>query len=257
MSTDYLEELERLQALREKGALSEEDFEQAKARLLERVSSPPPSVPERLGQQNAARETCSRCRTGGQTKLFCESCGLFLPDDSGTVERVTYTRRFFGNSLLETLLLLVTLIIGWYIWLAMTASTAQSPAKRLLKVYVIDTDTLKAVSGGRMWVREVLVKQVLANLIGLVTGVVGLVDSIWVFPDKNRQTLHDKLVSTVVVYAPYGLPEKLGGQGLMAQQRPAVADVAEQLRELAKLRDEGILTPQEYEQKRSQLASKL
>jgi hypothetical protein len=42
--SDYLQELERLHALRESGALSEEEFQPAKAKLLERVSSPPPSV---------------------------------------------------------------------------------------------------------------------------------------------------------------------------------------------------------------------
>ena len=209
---------------------------------------------------------CQRCNSPSiPGALFCQACGLFLPDDTGTVERVTYTRRFFGNDLLESVLYIVTLLIGWYIWLAFTASTAQSPAKRLLKVYVIDTDTLRAVSTGRMWVREVLVKQVLVQLLGLVTGIAGLIDALWVFFDKKRQTLHDKVVSTVVVYAPYGLPERLGGKGVVAPGRigmplptsEAVHDVAEQLRELARLRDEGILTQEEYEQKRSDLAGKL
>ena len=207
-------------------------------------------------QQPVGRQ-CQRCSAPGQMTLFCQNCGLFLPDETGTVERVTYTRRFFGDNVLESLLYLLTLIVGWYIWLAVTASSGQSPAKKMLNVYVIDTDTFKVVGGGRIWVREVLVKQLLINIVALATGIVALVDALWLFPDKNRQTLHDKLVSTVVVYAPRGLPESLGGPGSVLQQRPQVSDVAEQLRELAKLRDEGILTPEEYERKRSELAGRL
>jgi len=203
---------------------------------------------------------CPRCQVAGQSTFFCQNCGLFLADDTGTVERVTYTRRFFGTYLLESLLFLVTLIIGWYIWLGYTASSAQSPAKRLVKVYVIDTDSLGAVSAGRMWVREVVVKQLVLAVVGAITGIASLLDALWVFPDKNRQTLHDKVMSTVVVYAPLGLPESLGGAALVPgapAPAPQVTDVAEQLRELARLREEGILTPEEYERKRSELAGRL
>lgn len=209
---------------------------------------------------------CKRCHTPTVPgALFCQACGLFLPDDTGTVERVTYTRRFFGDYLLEGVLRLATLLVGWYVWLAFTAPTAQSPAKRLLKVYVIDTDTLRAVGAGRIWVREFLVKQLLVGLLSLVTGIGGLVDALWVFPDKKRQALHDKVVSTVVVYAPYGLPEKLGGRGVVAphwagtpsSRSAGLHDIAEQMRELTRLRDEGIITPEEYERKRSDLVGKL
>ena len=207
----------------------------------------------------AALTVCPHCNTPGQESLFCNSCSRYMPDSTGSVEKVTYNRRFWGTYLLEGLLFLVTLIIGWYIWLAFTAKTSQSPAKRLLDVYVLDIQTGQPITAGRVWVREVLVKQLLVTLIGAVIGVASIVDSIWVLFDKNRQALHDKVVGTVVVYAPNGLPDSLPAPHEMASARPSgtIKDAAEELRELAKLREDGIITDEEYETKRRGLADKL
>jgi uncharacterized RDD family membrane protein YckC len=184
-----------------------------------------------------------------------------MPDETGSLERVTFNRRFFGDSLLEAVLMVVTLFVGWYIWLAFTAQTAQTPAKRLLNVYTVDVNTGQPVSTGRVWLRDVLIKQVLLGWVGgsFLFGLPGLVDAIWVLFDKDRQALHDKVVSTVVVYAPAGLPEGLKPPMPMAgpARKESVTDVGEQLRELARLREEGILTDEEYDEKRKELADRL
>ncbi len=128
------------------------------------------------------------------------------------MERVTFTRRFFGDILLELLLVLVTLVIGWYIWLLFTAKTAQTPAKRLLNVYILDANTEQPVSAGRVWARDALVKGLLFGIAGYITlGIPPLVDNAWALFGGNRQALHDKIVTTVVVYAPSGLPESPEG----------------------------------------------
>ena len=134
-----------------------------------------------------------------------------MPDPTGTVGKVTFNRRFWGTYILEGILFLVTLVIGWYIWLFFTAPTSQSPAKRLLSVYIIDLNDARTVTAGRVWIRDVVVKQILFGLIigNLTAGFGSLVDAIWVFFDKNRQTLHDKVVGSIVVYAPNGLPDAL------------------------------------------------
>ena len=105
----------------------------------------------------------------------------------------------------------MTLVIGWYIWLIFTAPTSQSPAERLLNVYIIDLEKGQTVSAGRVWLRDVVIKQIVFDIIisSLTGGIGSLVDAIWVFFDSNRQSLHDKVVNTVVVYAPNGLPEAL------------------------------------------------
>ncbi len=128
------------------------------------------------------------------------------------METVTFTRRFFGDVLLEGLLMLVTLVIGWYIWLFFTAKTAQTPAKRLLNVYILDANTEQPVSAGRVWARDVLVKGLLFGIASNFTfGVAELVNYAWALFNDRRQALHDKIVSTVVVYAPSGLPESPEG----------------------------------------------
>ncbi len=117
---------------------------------------------------------------------------------------VTFTRRFWGDIMLEGLLMFVTLYIGWLIWLFFTAKTAQTPAKQLLNVYIVDLNTGQPVSAGRVWMREVLVKIVLFSwVLGAFTfGIAGLVNYGWALFDEKRQALHDKMVNTRVVYSP-------------------------------------------------------
>lgn len=204
--------------------------------------------------------TCPHCNARTQQALFCQVCGVFMGDQTGTLQRVTYNRRFFGDWLLEGVLVLVTLVVGWLIWLAFTAQTSQTPAKRMLGVYVLDSVTGAPASSGKIWVREVLVKWLLVSVANAVIGVAWFIDSLWVFFDKDRQTLHDKVASTVVVYAPVGLPEEFAvatPQPVAQRLPPPMKDVAEQLRELARLHEQGILTDEEYERKRGELAGKL
>jgi uncharacterized RDD family membrane protein YckC len=188
-----------------------------------------------------------------------------MADPTQRVQKVTFNRRFWGDYLLEGILVLVTLIIGWLIWLAFTAPRSQTPAKRLLGVYMLDLQTGQPITAGRVWVRELLVKTLLVGAINAITsGIAGLVNALWVFFDKNRQALHDKVVGTVVVYAPNGLPESVpapyelgGGRRPGVGPGGTVKDAAEELRELARLRQEGILTDEEYEAKRREIAEKL
>ena len=171
-----------------------------------------------------------------------------------------FNRRLWGTSLLEGVLMIITLYLGWFIWLFFTAKTGQTPAKRLLNVYTLDARTGQVTSAGRVWLRDVVVETLLFAWIGGVftAGIASLIDGAFVLFDKNRQSLHDKIVDTIVVYAPRGLPEALQAP---SQATPVsgvgVRGLAEELRELARLREEGILTDEEYEAKRRHLAEQL
>jgi len=218
-------------------------------------------------------EFCPRCGTQNQNQsLFCDSCRVYLRDDTMHVERVTYNRRFWGAYLLEGLLFLLTLIIGWYIWLIFTSKTGQTPAKRLLNIYVVNVETGRRIGRGDTWLREVVIKQLVLTAINSFVGVAWLIDAVWVFFDRNRQALHDKVLKQVVVYAPAGLPESMQHQQyaptlyqappIMPGQAPAAAggaveNAAQELRELARLRDEGIITAEEYEAKRAALVNRM
>jgi len=108
-----------------------------------------------------------------------------------------------GGALLTAVLVLVTLFIGYVIWAFIAYSKGQNPAKQLLNMYVIDDRTGQPATWGTMFVRGFLIDGVL----GQVTfGIFGLVSTFWIFAGDTRQRLTDKMVHTVVVDAPNGLP---------------------------------------------------
>lgn len=153
---------------------------------------------------------CPHCQATIPQGHCCPSCRRFAKDLSGTVHLVTYTRRFLGDVLLEAILILGTLFVGWFVWLVFTARTSQTPAKRLLKIYVVDATTATTVSPSKLWVREYFVKLMLLPAVSVATTAAGfLVDGMWVFFDKRRQALHDKIMSTHIAHAPQGMPQPM------------------------------------------------
>lgn len=215
-------------------------------------------------------EQCPACATPRAESVFCGACGAFLLDATGSTFRATFTRRFFGSWFLEGVLVLVTLVIGWVIWFALKAKDSQTPAKGLTNLYVINVQTGRAVGAGQMWLREIVIKLLLVGAVGTIIPFASLVDAIWVFFDKDRQALHDKIVKQVVVYAPRGLPEQLAyvpgpyvppgnpleGMAIGGSKSSAPA-TGDRLRELQRLHSEGVLNDEEYEEKRKGLMDQL
>ena len=104
-----------------------------------------------------------------------------------------------GAYLLESILIVVTLGIGWLIWAAMIAGTGQTPAKRLLGLRVIGCDTLRPVGFGKMfWVRGILAGIVASFAIAITFGILLLMP----FWDKRNQNMWDKISNTYVVTDP-------------------------------------------------------
>ena len=99
-------------------------------------------------------------------------------------------------------LAVVAMGVHFWWWIA-AMNQSQTPGKQLTGIRVLKTD------GARcgllyMFVREFLVKSLLVGSLSYVTlGIVFGIDSLWPLWDRSgmRQTLHDKLVGTVVVYA--------------------------------------------------------
>lgn len=201
---------------------------------------------------------CPHCQAQNQEALFCKNCSRYMPDQTGMLEKVTYNRRFWGSYLLEGLLFVLTLIVGWLIWLFFTAKKSQTPAKSLLNIYTLDADTGEMISAGRVWVRDVAVEVLLIGFINAIIGIAGIVDAAFVLFDKNRRSVHDHVTNTIVVYAPRGLPPgMLPDEGDRLTAGPGAGSIPDQLRELALLRDEGAITEEEYEAKRKALADRL
>jgi uncharacterized RDD family membrane protein YckC len=103
-----------------------------------------------------------------------------------------------GAALLDVLLMLVTLWIGWLVWAMVTWSDGQSPAKQLLGYVVADADTGEPFDWGRMALREFCVKGLLGWLLSLVSlGIYVWVDAFMILGDRQR-TLHDRMANSIV-----------------------------------------------------------
>ncbi len=190
--------------------------------------------------------------------------------------------RRLGAYALDILIQIFTLYIGWLIWFIFTAQKGQTPGKQLVHIYIIREDGTRA-GGGYTWVREFLVKGLLFGLIGAFTGGIGsLLAMLWLLWDRDRQCLWDKITSTHVGYSPgrfvpQTAPEQhisgdirtrtpgqqvtvpvteamrstgasAGGTGAGAGMSSSA--IADRLRELQQLREDGLITAEEYEERR-------
>lgn len=106
----------------------------------------------------------------------------------------------FGAFLLDGLLCLVTLGIGYLIWALITWSDGQTPAKRLLGHVVVDAQTGVPFDWGRMVLRQFVIQGLLGGLLSsLSLGIYFWVDALMVFGERQR-TLHDRMANSVVRY---------------------------------------------------------
>lgn len=103
-----------------------------------------------------------------------------------------------GAALLDFLLGLVTLGIGWLIWAMITWADGQTPAKKLLGHVVADPNTGQPFDWGRMFLREFCVKGLLGGMLNFVSlSIYFWVDSFMVFGDRQR-TAHDRMANSIV-----------------------------------------------------------
>ena len=104
-----------------------------------------------------------------------------------------------GSYLLESVLAVVTLGIGWLIWSFIVWGKGTTPGHQILKQYVVNEESGETFSWGRMAMREILVKQLLCGLLAIFTfGIFFLVDSLMVTRD-DRKSIHDRISGSVVV----------------------------------------------------------
>ena len=120
-----------------------------------------------------------------------------VQEDSAT-ELATPGARL-GSHLLEALLAIVTLGIGWLVWSFVIWGQGTTPGHKVLKQYIVSEKTGKEFTWGQMFVREFLIKGLLVPLLSAFSfGIVYLVDSLMVTRD-DRKTLHDRICGSIVV----------------------------------------------------------
>ena len=186
--------------------------------------------------------------------------------------RTATAGRRLGAWALDFLLFVFTVTIGWLIWFIIVAPRGQSPGKQLLGLNIIRSDGARA-GGGYTWLREVVVKWILffVCIAALTSFIVPVIGAAWLLWDKQRQALWDKITDTHIAHSPDGFRpltlEEMQVKGVtppvvptppLAPTTPAsTGAVPDQLRDLKKLLDEGLITPQEYEQRRRRLIDRL
>jgi uncharacterized RDD family membrane protein YckC len=104
----------------------------------------------------------------------------------------------FGGFLLDVLLAIVTLGIGWLVWLFVIMGRGQTPAKQLLHMRVVREDNGLCPSYGKMLVREFPARWIVGILAPFTLYIIYL----WPVWDDKNQELWDKMVNTVVVDDP-------------------------------------------------------
>lgn len=106
----------------------------------------------------------------------------------------------FGAWLLDGLLAIVTLGVGWLIWYFVILGNGQSPAKQLLKMRVVKRSTGRRPTYGEMALRDLVGKWVLGSVTGGITTIVGGI----MILGESRQGIWDRMVDTIVVDDPNG-----------------------------------------------------
>jgi len=101
-----------------------------------------------------------------------------------------------GAYLLDGLLLILTLGIGWMVWSLIVWRRGQSPGKQAIGAVVVDADTGEVARFGTMAMRELVGKGILGTL---TLGVTGIVSSLMVLFGEERRGVHDHIASTLVV----------------------------------------------------------
>ena len=103
-----------------------------------------------------------------------------------------------GAYILDIVLVLLTLILGYIIWWFFTLSRGQTPGKQLLGIRAMRADGTPS-DWGWTFIREFIIKLIAFGILNSVVGIASIVDLLWAFWDRDRQTLHDKIMKTVVV----------------------------------------------------------
>ena len=108
------------------------------------------------------------------------------------MEYATPLRRMFAN-LLDGLLLLLTLIIGYVIWWLIVLGRGQTPGKQLLGIRVVKRDGGRA-GWGITFIREIVKAAAHSFVIGFFADIVLLL-----MDDAEHRSLSDRVADTVVI----------------------------------------------------------
>ena len=137
-------------------------------------------------------------RTWGGPGPFAPPASL-TPAVPAPPQRLASPAARLGSVLLDLVLVVVTLGVGWLVWSVVVWGRATTPGKSLLGQRVVHAATGRDASWGRMAVRQVLVGGVVSWALSTITlGLWFVADALLVFGRGHRR-LTDRLAGTQVV----------------------------------------------------------
>jgi uncharacterized RDD family membrane protein YckC len=120
-----------------------------------------------------------------------------LPPLPPGTELATAGRRI-GTFLVDVVLLIVTLVIGYYIWsLFFSWRWGQTPGKQVMGLRTYKIERQRAATWGTMFLRQIVG--------GIVNGIfyIGyIVSFVFLFTDEARRTVPDRIAGTIVLSDP-------------------------------------------------------
>jgi uncharacterized RDD family membrane protein YckC len=143
---------------------------------------------------------CHACGSPVGSGVGCQACGQLVGGPPGY--RIASPGKRLGEYLLEVLLAIVTLVIGWLIWSLIVWGRGQTPAKQVLGMRVYTIADRRPAGWGRMALREVVVRWILVGFVSAATAGLGFIVASLLVLNTNRQTLWDLIAQTVVVDEP-------------------------------------------------------
>ena len=104
--------------------------------------------------------------------------------------------QLIAAALIDALIAAVTLSIGWLIWAAITAGSAQTPGKKMLNLQVVDASSYHPMSWGNyVFLRGLIGGTVLSLAASLTFGIMTFMP-LW---DRRNQSVAAKVSNSVVV----------------------------------------------------------
>ncbi len=166
-------------------------------------------VAENLAPQAARPEPtlreCPTCAGPLAGAMVCPHCGQVMGMAVGV--HVSSRARRLGGFLLGAALFVVTLGVGYVVWSLIVWRDGTTPAKKLLHMTVVSTETGQPATWECLVIREGVAKFLLCGMVigSLLPGIGFALCALPIFGGA-RQTVWDKMTTTLVVDDPAGRP---------------------------------------------------
>jgi len=132
------------------------------------------------------------------------------PDPDDPASMLASKGRRFGAFLLDFVLVIGTLVIGYLVWALIVYSRGQTPAKQVLKMRVVSVESRRAAGWLSMFVREWILKVAIPIALNLITWGIGgtvriAIGGITLLANDMHRGLWDNMMKTVVIDDPQNL----------------------------------------------------